>query len=150
LYSISTTLSSIKDEVSGAVSSGAAKLKQTINENVNKMFSDTSNSVETGGMSSMITFQYSDYLRLFLIIGMYTAESSVILRTADVVQVNMAQKLTEKEDYVLKSSAVYVEIDATVVVKPTLIGLPLFADVKDNPKDNSNWYTINYKNIKGY
>ena len=60
----------------------------------------------------------------------------------------MAQKLTEKEDYVLKSSAVYVEIDATVVVKPTLIGLPLFADVKDNPKDNSNWYTINYKNIK--
>ncbi len=114
------------------------------------MFSDTSNSVETGGMSSMITFQYSDYLRLFLIIGMYTAESSVILRTADVVQVNMAQKLTEKEDYVLKSSAVYVEIDATVVVKPTLIGLPLFADVKDNPKDNSNWYTINYKNIKGY
>ena len=147
---ISATLSSIKDEVSGAVSSGAAKLKKTINENVNKMFSDTSNSVETGGMSSMITFQYSDYLRLFLIIGMYTAESSVILRTADVVQVNMAQKLTEKEDYVLKSSAVYVEIDATVVVKPTLIGLPLFADVKDNPKDNSNWYTINYKNIKGY
>ena len=52
------------------------------------MFSDTSNSVETAsGMSSMITFQYSDYLRPFLIIGMYTAEKlSVILRTADVVR----------------------------------------------------------------
>lgn len=81
---------------------------------------------------------------------MYTAEKSVILRTADVIQVNMAQKLTKNTKYLLSNSAVYVNIDATIVVKPTLLGLPLFADVQNNPKDKTNWYTIKYSNVRGY
>ena len=34
--------------------------------------------------------------------------------------------------------------------KPTLLPLPLFADVKDNPSNNQKWYTFDYKSIKGY
>lgn len=147
---VSDTLSSMKTQIKDAVKSGATELKETINSNVNKLFSSSGTSVETSGMSSMIAFQYSDYLRLFLLIGLYTNEQGIILRTADVIQVNMAQKLTDNTGYVLKDSAVYVKIDATIVVKPTLIGLPLFADLEYNPKDNSNWYTINYSDIKGY
>ena len=147
---VSSTLSSMKTQIKDAVKSGATELKETINSNVNKLFSSSGTSVETSGMSSMIAFQYSDYLRLFLLIGLYTNEQGIILRTADVIQVNMAQKLTDNTGYVLKDSAVYVKIDATIVVKPTLIGLPLFADLEYNPKDNSNWYTINYSDIKGY
>lgn len=147
---VSDTLKTIKSEIKGAVKSGATKLKETINSNINKLFNGSGTSVETSGMSSMIAFQYSDYLRLFMLIGLYTNEEGVLLRTADVIQVNMAQKLTDNKDYLLSNSAAYVKIDATVVVKPTLIGLPLFADVEHNPKDNTNWYTINYSDIKGY
>lgn len=147
---VSGTISSMKDEIKNSAKSGATKLKETINKNVNNMSGGSGTSVETSGMSSMIAFQYSDYLRLFLLIGLYTNEQGVILRTADVIQVNMAQKLTDNTGYLLSSSAVYVKIDATVVAKPTLIGLPLFADLEYNPKDNSNWYTINYSEIKGY
>ena len=147
---VSGTLSSMKTEIQNAVKSGATELKEAINNNVNELFSSSGTSVETSGMSSMIAFQYSDYLRLFLLIGLYTNESGVILRTADVIQVNMAQKLTDNKGYLLSNSAVYVKIDATIVVKPTLIGLPLFADVEHNPKDNTNWYTIKYSDIRGY
>lgn len=147
---VSSTLSTMKDEIKGAVESGADNLKTTINNNVNKMFGNSDTSIETSSMSSMIAFQYSDYLRLFLLIGLYTNESGVILRTADVIQVNMAQKLTKNKGYLLSNSAVYVKIDTTIVVKPTLIGLPLFADVEHNPKNNTNWYTIKYSDVRGY
>ncbi len=147
---VSGTLSTMKTEIQSAVKSGATGLKEAINNNLNELFNSSGTSVETSGMSSMITFQYSDYLRLFLLIGLYTNESGVILRTADVIQVNMAQKLTQNKGYVLSNSAVYVKIDAAIVVKPTLIGLPIFADVEHNPKDNTNWYTIKYSDIRGY
>jgi len=147
---VSGTLSTMKNEIQNAVKSGATELKAAINNNVNELFSSSGTSVETSGMSSMIAFQYSDYLRLFLLIGLYTNEQGVILRTADVIQVNMAQKLTDNTDYLLSNSSAYVKIDATIVVKPTLIGLPLFADVNYNPKDQTNWYLINYSDIKGY
>lgn len=147
---VSDTLSSMKSEIKDAVKSGANELKTAINNNVNELFSSSGTSVETSGMSSMIAFQYSDYLRLFLLVGLYTNEQGVILRTADAIQVNMAQKLTDNTGYVLSDATVYVKINATVVVKPTLIGLPLFADLEFNTKDNSNWYAINYTDIKGY
>lgn len=33
---------------------------------------------------------------------------------------------------------------------PTLLALPLFAEVEDNPVTNQNWYTIDYYAVKGY
>ena len=59
-------------------------------------------------------------------------------------------KATGNNDYRLSNSAVYVEIKATIQVKPTLLALPLFADVEGNPITDQNWYTINYKSTKGY
>ncbi len=82
-------------------------------------------------------------------IGLYTNEEGILLRTADVVQANMA-KATGNTEYRLSNSAVYVEINATIQVKPTLLALPLFADVEGNPSTNQKWYTFEYKSIKGY
>ena len=82
-------------------------------------------------------------------IGLYTNEEGILLRTADVIQANMA-KTTNNNNYRLSNSAVYVEVSATIQVKPTLLALPLFADVDGNPVDNTNWYTIKYNFIKGY
>ena len=84
-----------------------------------------------------------------MLIALYTSEEGVLLRTADVVQVNMAH-VTGEEGYLLSESAVYVDISATVQVKPTLLALPLFADVEGNPTSESNWYTIEYEGIRGY
>ncbi len=136
-----------------SVSQGADKLKDTINSGIDEMFGGASSggvlTKENTGISSLLSFAYSDYLRLFLLIGLYTNEEKVILRTADVIQLNMAQ-ITEKSGYALENSAVYVEASATVQVKPTLLALPLFADVQGNPVTNENWYTITYKDIRGY
>ena len=57
---------------------------------------------------------------------------------------------TERKDFKLSDSAVYVDLYAKVQVKPTLLALPLFADVEGNPSDNVNWYTVEYKSTKGY
>lgn len=147
---VSDTLTKVKGEVKDAARKGAAELKKAINKNMDKMFSGTDGGIDAANMSSLIAFQYSDYLRLFLMIGLYTDEEGVILRTADVIQINMAKKLTTNSNYELSKAAVYLNIDTTVVVKPILIGLPIFADVENNPKDKTNWYTIRMSEIRGY
>ena len=147
---VSSTLSDIKNEVKEAAKQGAGKLKESINGKINEMFSNSSDVPETSGVSSMLSFQYSDYLRLFLLIGLFTNQETMILRTADVIQVNMANKLTGNTNYLLENSAAYVKVNATIQVKPTLLALPLFAKVENNPKDNTNWYTIEYSSVQGY
>ncbi len=129
---------------------GAESVKNTLNQQIDGIFGSSSvEGSDNTGISSLLSFTYSDYLRLFLMIGLYTNEEGVLLRTADVVQANMAMK-TSNTEYRLSNSAVYVEMNVTVQVKPTLLALPLFADVEGNPSTNQKWYTIEYKSIKGY
>ena len=133
-----------------SMKNGAESVKNTLNQQIDGIFG--TNAVEGSdntGVASLLSFSYSDYLRLFLMIGLYTNEEGILLRTADVIQTNMAKK-TGNTAYRLSNSAVYVEIDATIQVKPTLLALPLFADVEGNPSTNQNWYTFEYKSIKGY
>ena len=132
---------------------GADKFKETLNEQMSGMFGEVSSDgikeADNTGISLLLSFTYSDYLRLFVLIALYASEEGVLLRTADVIQVNMAH-VTGEEGYLLSESAVYVDISATVQVKPTLLALPLFADVEGNPSSDSNWYTIEYEGIRGY
>ena len=129
---------------------GAESVKNTLNQQIDGIFgSSSAGSSDNTGVASLLSFSYSDYLRLFLMIGLYTNEEGILLRTADVVQANMA-KATGNTEYRLSNSAVYVEINATIQVKPTLLALPLFADVEGNPSTNQKWYTFEYKSIKGY
>lgn len=143
------------EEVDKALTEGADSLKETLNEQMSGMFGELSESspldikeADNTGISSLLSFTYSDYLRLFVLIALYTSEEAVLLRTADVVQVNMAH-VTGEGGYLLSESAVYVDISATVQVKPTLLALPLFAEVEGNPSSGSNWYTIKYEGIRG-
>lgn len=137
-------------KLQGSMNEGAQNLKDTLNEQIDGIFGSSAvEGSDNTGLSSLISFSYSDYLRLFLMIGLYTNESGIILRTADVIQANMAKK-TGNNDYRLTNSAAYVELSATIQVKPTLLALPLFANVEGNPSTNTNWYTFEYKSIKGY
>ena len=140
------------DDVKASMNEGAGKLKETLNSKLDGIFGQSQgNDVATDntGIASLLSFGYSDYLRLFLMIGLYTNEEGILLRTADVIQVNMS-KQTENENFALSNSAVYVDISATIQVKPTLLALPLFANVEKNPSKNEAWYTITYKSTKGY
>ncbi len=143
-------VTSVRESIAG----GAKKLKDTINQKLDGAFGNTASTAVTGskdttGMASLLSFQYSDYMRLFVVIGLLINQDAILLRTADVIQCNMQHQ--KKEDaYRLKKSVTYVETTATVQVKPLLLALPLFAKVESNPKDNSRWYTIEYEGIKGY
>ena len=139
----------MKDKVKESMKGGAGKLKETLNQQIDGIFGSNSGDTDSTGMASLLSFSYSDYLRLFLMIGLYANEEGVLLRTGDVIQANMRQD-AERKDFKLSDSAVYVDLYAKVQVKPTLLALPLFADVEGNPSDNVNWYTVEYKSTKGY
>lgn len=136
------------DSVKNSMSEGATQLKNTLNNQIDGIFGSGSGADrDTTGVASLLSFTYSDYLRLFLLIGLYTSESAVVLRTADAIQANMALK---NDGFKMSNASVYVKLDATVQVKPTLLALPLFSDVKGNPASNQAWYSFTESMIKGY
>ncbi|MEG2428809.1 MAG: DUF5702 domain-containing protein, partial [Oscillospiraceae bacterium] len=138
------------DKISASVSKGAGNLKASITDGLDGIFGKKTGTIpDSTGVSSLLSFQYSDYLRLFLIVGLIPNQDALLLRTADVIQVNIA-KQTNKPDYLLSKSAVYVKINATVQVKPTFLALPLFSKVENNPKNNEAWYEFKYNGIRGY
>lgn len=137
-------------KLKASMSEGAESVKNTLNQQLDGIFGSSGvQGSDNTGMASLLSFAYSDYLRLFLMIGLYTNEEGILLRTSDVVQANMSKK-TADTGYRLAESAVYIELDATVLVKPTLLAIPLFTDVTEEPLAKQNWYTIQYHGIKGY
>jgi len=144
----------MKQKLSDAANKGADELKKTLTEQIDGVFGGmTANGNVAGsdetGIASMLEFAYSDYLRLFLMIGLYINEEGVLLRTADVIQTNMYVR-NGGEGYLLSNAAAYVEISATIQVPPTLMALPLFAAVEGNPVNDQNWYTFDYSSVCGY
>lgn len=140
----------VKEEIQNSLDEGADSLKELLSSKIDGVFGSGSKSAANGNsLSSLISFSYSDYLRLFLMIGLYTNEEGVLLRTGDAIQANMGL-VTGNDGYKLSNSATYVEISATVQVPPTLLALPLFADVEGNPSTNQKWYTFEYQSTKGY
>ena len=143
------------DDIATSAANGADELKNTINGHIDGIFGSGENSIgnqngNATGAAAFFSFGYSDYLRLFLLIGTFANEEKILLRTADVIQVNMANCISGDENYLLSNSAAYVAIDADIQVKPTLLALPVFAKVEENPITKSYWYTIEYSGIAGY
>jgi len=143
------------DDISNSVNNGADELKNTINGHIDGIFGGGENSIgnqngNATGAAAFFSFSYSDYLRLFLLIGTFANEEKILLRTADLIQVNMAKCISSDENYLLSNSAAYVAIDANIQVKPTLLALPIFSKVEKNPITKTKWYTIEYSGIAGY
>ena len=140
----------LKQDLQQSIRNGASDVKKTLSKHVDANFGDGGGNSDGTGLASIIRFSYSDYLRLFLMVGLYTDEEGVIKRTADVIQVNMDKKQGGKDTYLLSKSSVYVELTATVYVEPVMLALPLFADVEGNPATERGWYTLKCNEIKGY
>ena len=136
------------DEIKAAAANGADALRNTINEQIDGICGASASGDGSTGMAALCAFSYSDYLRLFLLIGLVANEEKILLRTADVIQANMIHM--GQSEFKMENAAVYVQMQATILVKPTLLALPLFADVQNNPADNTGWYSIDYSEIVGY
>lgn len=95
-------------------------------------------------------FQYSDYLRFFLILQLLgSGETGICKRTADVVQVNMI-KLSKNNDFRLSKSNVYFKINASVKVKPLMLSLSINASDANPYTSLSELATFDYEMIRGY
>lgn len=95
-------------------------------------------------------FQYSDYLKLFLILNLLdeSKANAVYLRTADVIQMNM-RKVTGQTEYVMSNAQVYFNVTADIKVKPLMLGIPITSDSK-SIGDLSSWNSYTYSASRGY
>lgn len=154
----------LKTQLSDKLEEGGDKAKEFLTNKANGAISSLEDKIpddlmggatgvgdkkDSTGIASHFAFGYSDYLRLFIIIGLYTGEESLMLRTADVIQANMMMKNGDNS-YKLSESGVYLDLDVKVMVKPTLLPLPLFADLEYNHVEDANWYTLTYSDTRGY
>ena len=147
---VSESVKSYKDQFISstreAIKGGADKLKESLQSNLGNLFGESESNDESG-VSSVMDFYYSDYLKLFVLIGLYTNEETIILRCADAIQSNMNLK---NDGYDITKASTYVNVTADIQIKPLLLALPLFSDVEDNPATSQKYYTFQEKITKGY
>lgn len=102
---------------------------------------ETMNKLNRGDVRNGVTFDYGEYLRVFLNIQMIAGkEENVLARIGDCVQVNTETDITE--DYTM------VEVQADVGVKT--IFMRRIADWSSSDWEYGDSYTVKYKSILGY
>lgn len=149
---VKSTIEDLKEKVKNK----SGDIKKQLNDKIDGLFGESKSpagvvggDTKTSFLSSVLSFRYSDYLRLFLMINLFTGEEGVLLRMADVIQSNMAWT-TRNSQYALDRSAVYVDLTAKIHISPTLLALPLFDDVEGNPFGDGSGYVITVRDTKGY
>ena len=99
-------------------------------------------------------FQYSDYLYIFILLGMNESEenaTAVYTRIGDVIQANMRHIIGEKgKSYMLSNSITYLQLNATLRVKPLMITLPFFGEYDNDLDTKTDWCTYKIQTIRGY
>ncbi len=145
------------ESVKESVTKGQTALKESIDNAFGKFGNSSSGGlagIDAGNpASSIFSFKYSDYLKLFLFIGTNVNNGDgVIRRMADVIQVNTAQKLGHPvgESFLMSKAYTYARISAEIEVKPLLITIPLIAETIKNDQTDTRWYKFEYSGIRGY
>jgi len=96
--------------------------------------------------------QYSDYLTLFVYLGLQReddASGKMYLRMADVIQANMV-RATGDSKYALANTQVYFRLKAKLRVDPLMLTLPYYTDYVDDPTMKDDWCTFEVETIRGY
>ena len=135
-----------------ALKNGAAALKDSINQSIDGLSLSSKGGKEKVGedtniKASLFSFQYSDYMQLFLLIGLCANEDNILVRTSDVIQSNMQLK---REDFLMKQAYTCLQLDVDLEVKPILMRFPFMSDQTDSAIKKSSWYTIHYHGVQGY
>lgn len=175
------------EKLKEAANDGVDSLREQINETISKQFGNATGntgvaSAQSSIISTLLSWRYSDYLQLFLLAGLVKSQETILLRTADVIELNMQQfnggvlGYTEEtetvevsrlwglikynkeqtvtkensEAFKLKKAYTFLNVKATIQVKPLLLTLPLIAPSVDSDLIGTKWYEITYEGTMGY
>ena len=89
---LSNLVEDTKKKLETSIKDGAGKLKDSINNQIDNLFNkNNSNGMQASksAASTLFSWRYSDYLTLFTVIGMIANEENILLRVADVIDLNM-------------------------------------------------------------
>lgn len=159
----------ILDKINGFVDDMSKKSTKFIEDALPDNLAELNgNAVKSSSKAAMIRFGYSDYLKLFVFIGLCASDKSgsMLKRTADLIQANIS-KAEEGSDLFREGSAsftmnqarTYLSIDARVDLKLMFLNLGVFQkqidayneELPDDRKmDTSSTLTVNYIGIAGY
>jgi len=98
---LSKEVEELKKELEDAARQGADKLKETLGKYIDDAVGklpgkEGSDAAAQGGLvSSLLSWRYSDYLRVFVLVGMFANEELMLLRIADMIELNMQKKDNE-------------------------------------------------------
>lgn len=96
--------------------------------------------------------QYSDYLTLFVYLGLQREDKvseKMYLRMGDVIQANM-RRATGNEGYTLENTQVYFQLKSKLRVDPLMMTLPYYSDYVEDPVLKDDWCTFEVETIRGY
>ena len=148
-------------------------VSNTVNQKLNTYFPSNQQSItldsgsdvkKNSGVGEFFKFSYQDYLRLFLFLELNSDSDGVMLRIADMIQVNMSQGMkeygSEKLDgdgstpphpkgsgFQMSNAYTYVTIGANIKLNPLLLSQDLF---NFTGEENSGAWTYYYQTTKGY
>lgn len=109
--------------------------------------------VKNGGLNGPNTGEglfYSDYLTLFVYIGITGANKDAMYqRLAEVIQGNI-RHISGDDSYSMKNARLYFRFEAQCRVSPLMISLPHFAEYDNNMDTETDWCTYNISLIRGY
>lgn len=98
--------------------------------------------------TDVLSLQYSDYLTLFLFIGLLANHDLTYARIGDVIQANMEQA-RDLSGYRLSKAHVYYTLNATLQVEPLISIVPVFDSISAMSTMN-NWRTYTVTMTRGY
>ncbi len=85
----------LTEKLKKSASKGAEKMKETLKKEIEGKFGSSvsgETSASDGVTGSLLSWKYSDYLRMFTVIGLITNEETMLLRMEDLIQKNMELK----------------------------------------------------------
>ena len=102
-------INQLEDKLKAAAKDGADSLKSSIKDHISSALGTGDSASEGTGsvMNTLFSWGYSDYLQLFVLAEMIISPDSILLRTADLIQLNV--NLSEKRE-------TFVEQDVNVEV----------------------------------
>ena len=128
------------EELKTAAAEGAEKLKATLKNKIGGVFGSSTASAQSSTnnvLTSLLSWAYSDYLQLFLLIALLASPEAVLLRTADVIELNM-QQINKEFGYVEETITTQKEVSR-------LWGLIKYTknETKTEKKENEKAFKLN-------
>ena len=125
----------IVGEIEASIDEGVDSFRTMVHDKISGTFgtSTQAGKASTNVMSSLLSWRYSDYLMLFLLVSIIANEEGVLLRIADVIELNM--------QHMNKEYAVVATTETVTVSR--LWGLIKYQEEKPGTKENEEAFKLN-------